>query len=330
MPRLAIVVSAVGSIESMEATLVSVLEHRPADCEIIVALQRPYADPYDLKDEVQFLPPGRRRSVMSAINHALAATRAPFVHVLAAGCQVSEGWADEALGRFGDRQVAAVVPMIWNANDSQQILAAGVSYRKRGQRYLVGQGRQSIDSATQAAMIAPASMAGFYRKAALDFVGGFSDRLGPRQADADLGIVFRKAGLGVVLEARSQVFATPEADVSIGSMGEALANERLFWRNFVAPGRVTGLMAHAMHVAYETVASFGRPRMVTQAMARMWACCEAKGHARHRLALAELAARAIRPAAAVETKLTNDNVRIDRSHDSLTRSDAARTRAHAS
>ena len=41
MPRLAIVIRAVGSIESLEGTLVSVLENRPADCEILVALDKP-------------------------------------------------------------------------------------------------------------------------------------------------------------------------------------------------------------------------------------------------------------------------------------------------
>ena len=41
MPRLAIIISAFGNIESLEATLVSVLENRPSDSEIVVALKRP-------------------------------------------------------------------------------------------------------------------------------------------------------------------------------------------------------------------------------------------------------------------------------------------------
>ena len=58
VPRLAIVISAIGSIESLEGTLVSVLENRPADCEILVVLNRPYSDPYDLQGEVRFVAIG--------------------------------------------------------------------------------------------------------------------------------------------------------------------------------------------------------------------------------------------------------------------------------
>ena len=54
MARLAIVITDGGSIESLESTLVSVLENRPPDCEVLVALAGPYADPYELSGEVRF------------------------------------------------------------------------------------------------------------------------------------------------------------------------------------------------------------------------------------------------------------------------------------
>ena len=140
MPRLAIVISAVGSIESLEGTLVSVLENRPADCEIIVALHQPYSDPYDLKAEVRFLPPVGRESTVAGIHRALAATRAPFVHLLASGCQVTEGWADEALARFGDRHIGSVAPLVWDAEHRERIFAAGLGYCPSGKPFLVGHG----------------------------------------------------------------------------------------------------------------------------------------------------------------------------------------------
>ena len=60
MPRLSIVIPVLGNVEGLEDTLVSVLENRPVDCQIVVVLNRPYDDPYDLKDEVCFVeaPPG--------------------------------------------------------------------------------------------------------------------------------------------------------------------------------------------------------------------------------------------------------------------------------
>ena len=126
MPRLAIVISAVGKIESLEGTFLSVLENRPSDCEVIVALNQPYSDPYDLKDEVRFVEAAGRPSAIGALNQALAASRAPFVHLLARGCEVTDGWADRALSRFGDRQVASVAPVVCDAQDRERIFAAGV------------------------------------------------------------------------------------------------------------------------------------------------------------------------------------------------------------
>ena len=183
MSRLAIVISDVGNHELLERTLASVLPNRPADCEILVALNRPYADPYELKDEVRFLdPPPRRASFGTLLNQALATTRAPFVHVLAAGCEIHEDWAEEALWRFGDRQIAAVAPLVFAAEQRESVFAAGVEYRRGGKRCLVGQGLTELASDVKSAMLGPAAFAAFYRKAALDFVGGFGAQLGPRRS----------------------------------------------------------------------------------------------------------------------------------------------------
>ena len=62
MPRLSIVIPVLGNLDRLEDTLVSVLANRPADCQVVVVLDQPYADPYDLKDEVQFIElPGQGR-----------------------------------------------------------------------------------------------------------------------------------------------------------------------------------------------------------------------------------------------------------------------------
>ena len=320
MPRLAIVISAVGSIESLEGTLVSVLENRPADCEIAVVLNRPYSDPYDLKEEVRFICTGRRSSTILGINRALATTRAPFVHLLAGGCQVSEGWADAALARFGDRRIGSVAPLVWDAQRSDRIFAAGVGYRKHGRRYLVGQGLQALDTETQQSILGPCGFAAFYRKAALDFVGGFSTRLGARQADVDLALVLGRAGFTAAFEPCCGVRASAEADSAVGGLRQALFDERLFWRNLSGPGSARALLAHAGSVGLELAGGFPRPRALAQLVGRLTACCEVCSYARHRRALAELAARAIRP------PLASDHVRIDRSHRAPARSESGRAR----
>lgn len=320
MSRLAIVISAVGSIQSLEGTLVSVLENRPADSEIVVALNGPYADPYDLKDEVRFIPPGRWSSTVAAINGALAATRAPFVHLLASGCQVSEGWAETALARFGDRQIGSVVPLVWDVQHSGRIFAAGVGYHHSGRRYRVGQGHSALEPEARQSILGPCGFAAFYRKAALDMVGGLSARLGPRQADADLAFVLKHAGFATAFEPRSTVRASAEADPAQGALREALCDERLFWRNLAASGRARAMLAHAGLAAWALAGSFPRPRMLAQLVGRLAACGEIGSYLRHHRALAELNARAVRPAVAGE------QVRIDRLHDAPARPVAGRTR----
>lgn len=320
VPRLAIVISAVGSIESLEGTLVSVLENRPADCEIVVVLNGPYADPYDLAGEVRFVRGATSRSINASINRALGTTRAPFVHLLASGCQVSEGWADAALARFGDRRVASVAPLVWDAEQPKRIFAAGVGYRAAGRRYRVGQGLEELDRQTQQAVVGPCAFAAFYRKGALDFVGGLSTHLAPQQADADLALILRHAGFTVTIEPRARVVASREADPGTSSFRQAAGEERLFWRNWTGAGRGQALAAHAGLVAVELVRSFPRPRMLAQLAGRLWASGGIVTAARHRRALVELGVRAVRPTAAGE------HTRIDRSHDAPARSEASRSR----
>ncbi len=317
MPRLAIVISAVDNFESMEGTLVSVLENRPADCEVIAALSQPYADPYDLKDEVRFVQASKRPTSITAIQAALAVTRAPFVHLLASGCEVSEGWADRALSRFGDRQVASVVPLVFDADVREQILAAGVGYNRGGRRVLVGQGQRELQAQTQAKVVGACGFAAFYRKAALDFVGGLSTQLGGRQADVDLALVLRRAGFEVALESESRVYARPSVDAAEGPFRQALHDERLFWRN-ISGSPLSAMTAHAGVVAFEVLRSLGRPRMFTQLAARLMACCQLPGYIRHQQALDQLGRRALR------SRPAHEHVRIDRGHKVLGHSESAR------
>ncbi len=321
MPRLAIIVSATGSIASLEGTLLSVLENRPADCEIIVALNQAYADPYDLKGDVRFVEQQKGAAPIARINRALAATRAPFVHLLASGCEVTEGWTEPALSRFGDRQIASVGPLVMDATNRDRIFAAGVGYRRGGARVLVGRGLTRLAPETESAARGACGFAAFYRKAALDFVGGPSCQLGPRQADVDLALVFERAGFGFALEPRSRVFAAPETDAVEAPFARALHEERLFWRNLPRQGRAKSLAAHAGLVALELLTSFARPRMLTQLAARTWGCSQVLGYARHRRALEQLGQRAPRPKAARE------HLRVDAPHDTPSFNEPAAARA---
>ncbi len=310
MPRLAIVISAAGSVDALEATLVSVLENRPAGCEVLVALARPYPDPYDLKDEVRFLTPPRRTSAVAALNHALASVQSPLVHVLAAGCVVGEGWTDAALRHFSDKHVAAVVPWVWNAAEPTKLLAAGIGYHRSGRRHLVGHGAAGDGYQSPATVIGPAAFAAFYRQTVLEFLGGFSTKLTLRQADADLALAVRHAGFRIAVERGSSVTAPADVDAPLGSLSDALAEERLFWRN-LEKASLGALVSHAAVAAWDCARELPRPSALARLAGRAWANLEFGSHARRRLRLAELKTHAL---STPERPKCLENMRIDTSH----------------
>ena len=55
MQRLSIIVPLMGDLKRFEDTLVSVLENQPEQSEVVVVLNGPYDDPYDLRSEVKFV-----------------------------------------------------------------------------------------------------------------------------------------------------------------------------------------------------------------------------------------------------------------------------------
>lgn len=324
MPRLAIVISALGNIESLEGTLLSVLENRPSDSEIIVALNQAYSDPYDLKSEVRFVEAPAQAAGVARINRALAATRAPFVHLLASGCTVTEGWADVALSRFGDRRIASIAPLVLAADDHERIFAAGVEYRPGGARYLACQdhGAAPLPPEAPGKITGACHFAGFFRKSALDFVGGLSGQLGLQQADVDLALVLERAGFTAALETRSCVYATAQVEPRQSALSQALYDERLFWRNLPPAGRIKSLAAHGGLVAIELLRSFGRPRMLAQMAGRAWACCQLGGYLRHHQALAQLARRTLHARPLVE-------MRVDSPHNVPAHAQAGAARARS-
>ncbi len=323
VPRLAIVISAFGGIESLEGTLVSVLENRPADCEILVALDKPYDDPYELRGEVRLVEAPRRSSFVACINRALAATRSPFVHLLSSGCTVTEGWTEPALACFGDRRVASVSPVVVDAGDPRRIFAAGLAYHHGGRRLFVARGESRLPAGTQSSAIGPCGFAAFYRKAALDMVGGMSPELGLAQADADVALALARAGLACAVEPQSRILATAQVEASETSFRQALHEERLFWRNLPETGRCGAMAAHAAVVAVESIRNFLRPAMFLRMAGRSLACCQVGSYVRRRAALRQLGEHAA--AAPQRLKPT----RIDRSHKGPSLSRSAQTGARA-
>ena len=97
--RLSIVIPAT-EVSGLEETLVSVLENRPADCDIIVAHTMRYDDPWNIREEVSFVEPPRGSGLIGCIHAGAAAATGDVIHVLAAGWKATEGWTEPALEHF--------------------------------------------------------------------------------------------------------------------------------------------------------------------------------------------------------------------------------------
>lgn len=179
MPRLSIVIPVLNKLKKLEDTLVSVLENRPAGCEIIVVLNEPYADPYQLHDEVCFVDAARDADLVESIRTGLAYCHAPIIQILSCGMEVGPGWTDVVLPHFNDPVIAAVAPLVMERLDRNTIVSAGVSYRASGAVKRLGFGKPPVDALFEKDQIIGADiLSAFYRRSALEAVGGLNPDMG--------------------------------------------------------------------------------------------------------------------------------------------------------
>lgn len=261
MSRLSILIPFVGNAQLLEETLVSVLENRPEQSEVLVLLGRPYDDPYHLGDEVRFLHAPPRASLVGCLNLGLGMSRAEVVHVLACGTEVSEGWADQALAHFQEPQVACVAPVIVDSRTPGRVIAVGAEYLPGGTlRWL--RPALSVEElpAEPLPVLGPHTAAAFYRKAAVERLGGFQS--GDRLTLVDLGLALERSGYRTVCDPGCQVRLAPAARDRAGAFRRALDAERLFWRWAAVHGWGRSLTRHATALTTEGVRGLLRPTLL--------------------------------------------------------------------
>lgn len=256
-PRLSIVIPAADAA-AFEDTLVSVLENRPEDCEIVAALGMPYDDPWSIGEEVRIVQAPTGTGLVGCVNLGAASSRGEVIHILAGGWRATEGWTDAAVARFADPTVAAVVPVGLASEDRGRVVAAGIR-RTAGGRSLVnvppraGERVEDFRPDMVAAPGSPALEAGFWRSDVLS-AGGFTTACGDDLAAADMAATLTCGGERVVLEPASRVVWAAAAQRP-GPLVAGLHAERLFWRSLPAHAAVPALAAHAAEVVRHAVAT---------------------------------------------------------------------------
>ncbi|MEN6458381.1 MAG: glycosyltransferase [Thermoguttaceae bacterium] len=271
MPRLSIVIPLLGDASQLDDTLVSVLENRPAHCEILVVHNRPYADPYGLAGEVRFIEAPRGAKMAECLNLGLRASRAAVVHVLTCGVEVTSGWAEQAVRHFRDAEVAAVAPLVTSSDEPSQVVSAGLGYRAEGTAWRLCQGVpvDQVD-ACQSELCGPDTLAAFYCKSTLAAIGGFPTHSTDTLTGIDTALAIRQAGFRCVLEPSCQARVQHHAVRPRRAIRRGRDAERLFWRWASAHGLFRSVAGHAALVAGECVIGLWRPLLLLQLLGRVW------------------------------------------------------------
>ncbi len=271
MLRLSIVIPVLGNPRQLDDTLLSVLENRPARCEIVVVHNQPYHDPYHLGSEVRLIAAERGATMVECLNQGWAASGAPVVHTLTCGVQVCPGWADAALRHFGNPQVAAVAALVVHRHDRRKIVSAGLGYSADGTAWRLEQFDACGGSADAPPdFCGPDTLAAFYRRSLLQLRGGFSSWAGDSLAGIDLALALRHAGYRCVLEPRSVAHVDAAATYVEPAFRRGRNGERLFWRWASSRGWWSSLAAHAGLLAGHCVAGLWRPSLAVQLAGGAW------------------------------------------------------------
>jgi hypothetical protein len=271
VPRLTIVIPCLGGAAEFDGTLVSVLQHRPADCEIVVVHREAYDDPYDLAGEVRFIEQGEARSIAALASAGLAAAQGDVLHLLSCGLEATEGWTDAPLAILENEEIAAVSPAIVasapHSPSGERLLAAGIKFTSGGGRRILDNPRLMVAGSghLRAEIAGPTLLAGFYRVDVLSALQGWSEAVGDELADVDLSLAIEKLELRAAFEPSSRLIhsgspaallAAPEASSPLAA---GRASERLFWVS--AAGEPVGprLLAHVATIAWDLLRHAAHP-----------------------------------------------------------------------
>lgn len=312
MPKLSIVIPALDSLALLEPTLVSVLQNRPDDCEIVVLLNRAYDDPYQLGDEVRFVVVRDGTDAARALEAGLRICRGDVVHVLAAGAEVEEGWTAAALEHFCDQRVAAVAPLVLRSREEADVVfSIGVEYGLGGSRRSQSCGRSADEFEHNVDVLGPTLVAAFYRREALlTLPSPFDASLTDELLDVDLALQLKSAGYRAVFEPRSIAYHADAVSAHVSAAASGRGAERLFWRNAHTLGVIRSIAMHGFTVVGEL---FGRRTVgekLLRLVGRAAGCCDILAFRRHHRALAALG----RPGLAYAVASTGDRIRFDKPH----------------
>lgn len=253
---LSIVIPTFNQRELLDRCLTSVVRYAPSGAEIIVVddgSRDGTADHVESQyPSVRLIRHDRNQGFCAAANAGWKVARGDIVELLNNDAEVTEGWTEEPLRCFEDSKLGAVAPLVKRLPFRRLIDSAGDEYLSYGLARKRLEGRASSDQRLVPCEVFSASASSaFYRREAMERVGGFPERFGAYFDDVDLGFRLRLAGFHCLFVPSSVVFHWVSQSHSHSSrqlLHQVAANsERLFWINL--PAHRLALMV-GPHLAY--------------------------------------------------------------------------------
>ncbi len=239
----------------LAACLAAVARHAPAGTEVIVADDASAGHSISRVAEsfgVRCVRLPRRGGFCATVNAGLAIARGEVVELLNDDTEVQAGWADAALPHFANSRVVAVAPLVLQ-HGTTIIDTAGDEYHRGGYASKRGHGVPWGLAPAALRVAGPvwgvSAAAGFYRRAALDAVGGFPADFGAYFEDIDVSHRLRAAGGEIWYEPASVVLHHVSASYGRRPSRRTLEaqscnEERVWWRNTSRRDRLRGLPLH--------------------------------------------------------------------------------------
>ena len=285
-PLLSIVIPSQHRADLLARCLLSIQCHAPANTEVMVVDD---GSPAGIISRVANSFPGvasirlpHRQGFCIAVNAGLRAVEGSIVELLNDDTQVTATWTEAPLRCFQDPGVAAVAPLVLLGSPHDGV----PTIDSAGDRYFIGgvAAKRGHGEVLNARYLQPTSVFGvsacaaFYRRTALEQVGGFPDSFGAYFEDVDLSFQLRQAGHRLLYEPASRVWHQGAASHGRGSRRlveqQSRNEERVFWRNLpnsvlaqAVPWHAAVLMAKAWRRWREETFLpfvFGRLRVLTE------------------------------------------------------------------
>jgi hypothetical protein len=227
VPRLSIIIPLAGpptpnhTAAELETTLLSVLENKPDDAQVIVVHASNYTDPYNLgEDEVLMVAAHSDACIVELANSGLGHAEGEYIHTLLPGSFVRAGWCDAALSALQDPSVFCVSPKVISTESKQtQFYGLDPSWLPR----------RNWLSHAQAGDDAAASLCGgFFRSTVLKALSGWFGSGEPSVtreiAEAELALASWALDLDTIAAPESYIYA-PKKVIEGKQGGYALGHD---------------------------------------------------------------------------------------------------------